>query len=90
MGEDGKPFYFAGQIHSISKKNLIGIAASSDEEAQSGYIYDFMNENHLGDYFKKEDMAREVSECEVEYDLVYDGSSEKAVIHAVEGKIPLT
>ena len=40
-------------------------------------------------------MAREVSGCEVEYkeveyDLVYDGSSEKAVIHSIEGKIPLT
>lgn len=53
MGEDGKPFYFAGQIHSISKKNLVGIAASSDEEAESGYIYDSTNENHLGDFFKK-------------------------------------
>merc|ERR1711934_56721 len=58
VGEDGKPFYFAGQIHSISKKNLIGIAASSDEEAQSGYIYDSMNENHLGDYFKKDIFRR--------------------------------
>ena len=54
-GEDGKPFYFAGQIHSISKKNLIGIAASSDEEAESGFIYDSLNENHLGDFFKKVD-----------------------------------
>jgi hypothetical protein len=55
-GEDGKPFYFAGQIHSISKKNLVGIAASSDEEAESGFIYDSFNENHLGDFFKKVDL----------------------------------
>jgi hypothetical protein len=55
-GEDGKPFYFAGQIHSISKKNLVGIAASSDEEAESGFIYDSLNENHLGDFFKKVDL----------------------------------
>ena len=52
-GEGGKPFYFAGQIHSVSKKNLVGIAASSDEDAEYGYIYDPVNENHLGDFFKK-------------------------------------
>ena len=52
-GENGKPFYFAGQIHAVSKKNLVGIAGEIDEESETGFIYDEKNEDHLGDLFKK-------------------------------------
>ncbi|CAG5103164.1 Oidioi.mRNA.OKI2018_I69.chr1.g647.t1.cds [Oikopleura dioica] len=94
-GENGKPFYFAGQIHAVSKKNLVGIAGEIDEGSETGFIYDEKNEDHLGDLFNKDDLSKNVFGCEtafkeVEYDLVFDGSSEKAVIHSIEGQIQLT
>lgn len=49
----GRKFYYSANVHSISRKNLIGIAGEIDEETSSGYIYDENDDKHVGDYFQR-------------------------------------